>query len=123
MTRRTLTDRLLCGVSRGVLDWCELQASVMNHAYFQAEATFLASGFLGRVRVWLTLVFGGLFGREASAPHVTYVAPTPPNRYRKRKHKAKIPQARRACKLATNLVCAGIVLATTISPVVSLSRR
>jgi len=93
MTRPTLTSILLCSVSMEALDYGLDEGAFSVPTYPAALNREIALGFLSRVRTWLYLIFGGLFGREV----VVHPAPRPCektlNRRGERRAKHQLPLA------------------------------
>lgn len=96
MLRRDLRIELLRGVS-----WTAMSRGVYTPRNDSRDGT---SGFLGRVRLWLRLVFDVMFGRDVSVREVTRSDYIPPNRHKSRLRRRNLPLARRTDLLAVHML-------------------
>lgn len=102
----TLKAVLTIAVSHGAQEFCrrpflyafELEAGYENGA----ELNESALGFLARVRLWLSLLWGGrgaVFSAGCQSYNITY------NRRMLRRERHKLPAARQADALAYHILC------------------
>ena len=99
MTRPPLTSVLLCSSSRAALHYGVERAAACPIA--EPEA---AIGFLGRVKLWLRIIFNG-FGIGQMQVKSTAAQPrNVPNRHKARLRKRALPLARKGDSLAHHMM-------------------
>ena len=99
MTRPPLTSILLCSTSAGALNYGVELAAAYPHR--QDE---MALGLLGRVALWLRIIFSGFYAGEMQVQSVAHRQCVAPNRQKTRMRQRALPLARRGDLLAHHMM-------------------
>jgi len=104
MRRETLISYYANGVSHGALI-SRLYVVANPYQSMEAEPNHQAAiGLLERVRLWLQLIFGEIYGKNMMARLTTQPYESKPNRYYARKRRHKMPLARQADSLGYHIL-------------------
>lgn len=99
MTRPPLTSVLLCSSSRAALHYGVERAEACPMA--ESE---VAIGFLGRVKLWLRIIFSGFGIGQMQVKSTAAQSRNVANRHKTRLHKRALPLARRGDLLAHHMM-------------------